>query len=167
MSGAGIIRCLPHKLLPERELAEISTVTLVQGPYSWKRVGRRDLKRSHMASRNTGWSLDQRIKKGNHLIRSLSLDVALSRRQLPVLGYIGPKKQGPTWRSSPIPEGACGGKKRSCRRWVICRRCHKVAQCPDHMHRSCPLWAWVWPAQLFLSIWESVTLEEARSIRVP
>ena len=96
MRGAGIIRCPPHKLLPERELAEISTVPLVQGPYSWKRVGRRDLKKSHMASRNTGWSLDQRIKKGNHLIRSLSLDVALSRRQLPVLGYIGPKKQGPT-----------------------------------------------------------------------
>ena len=167
VSGAGIIRC-PHKLLPERELVKKSTVPLVQGPYSWKRVGRRYLKRSHIVSRNTGWSLDQRIKKGNHLIRSLSLDVALSRRQLLVPGYTGPKKYGPTWRSSPIPEGACGGKKRGCRRrWVIYRGRHKVAQCPDHMHCSCPMWAWVWPAQLFLSIWESVTLEETRSIRVP
>lgn len=74
-------------------------------------MGRRDLKRSHIGSRNTGWSLDQRIKKGNHLIRSLSLDVALSRRQLLVPGYIGPKNRAQPEGPAPFLKEPVVGKK--------------------------------------------------------
>ena len=96
---------------PKRGQIENPTVHLYRGLKAVKGQEGGIQKRATQQVETQGCHLDQRIRRVDHLIRSLSPDIVLSRRQFLDPGHTVPNKQGPARSSSPILEGVCDGEK--------------------------------------------------------